>query len=235
MSTKRERKKVPVKSVYTHIIKAKLYGILTINSLEGIIHEIDEMLPQETLDEPLDIFSTRFRRYQNGSLMPTSYGDHLDRAAKSLCKDVGASVSIELFNTQAIKKVITSCILTSAGDERVEYIDWLTLPNEIILKSERYEGLINFACMYYYKEMVTNISEDTLAFVRRSANELLRNKASKEAIRKKLLQNQTTRPDGVDDLRGDVPIDMIQSRVPFVNDVSSVDTNQLAYLIQNSV
>ena len=35
--------------------------------------------------------------------MPTSYGDHLDRAAKSLCKDVGVSVSIELFNTQAIK------------------------------------------------------------------------------------------------------------------------------------
>lgn len=53
--------------------------------------------------EPLDIFSSRFRRYQNGALMPTSYGDHLDRAAKSLCKDVGVSVSIELFNTQAIK------------------------------------------------------------------------------------------------------------------------------------
>lgn len=35
--------------------------------------------------------------------MPTSYGDHLDRAAKSLCKDIHASVSIELFNTQAIK------------------------------------------------------------------------------------------------------------------------------------
>lgn len=35
--------------------------------------------------------------------MPTSYGDHLDRAAKSICKDCGASVSIELFNTQAIK------------------------------------------------------------------------------------------------------------------------------------
>ena len=37
--------------------------------------------------------------------MPTSYGDHLDRAAKSLCKDLGVSVTIELFNTQAIKVV----------------------------------------------------------------------------------------------------------------------------------
>lgn len=53
--------------------------------------------------EPLDVFSYRFRRYQNGALMPTSYGDHLDRAAKSLCKDLGVSVTIELFNTQAIK------------------------------------------------------------------------------------------------------------------------------------
>lgn len=49
------------------------------------------------------MFSNRFRRYQNGNLMPTSYGDHLDRAAKSLYKDVGSSVTIELFNTQAIK------------------------------------------------------------------------------------------------------------------------------------
>ena len=50
MSTKRERKKVPVKSVFNNVIRAKLYGILTINSIEGIMHEIDEMLPQETLD-----------------------------------------------------------------------------------------------------------------------------------------------------------------------------------------
>lgn len=48
--TRKERKKIPVKSVYSHIMRAKLFGILTINSLEGIIHEIDEMLPQEALD-----------------------------------------------------------------------------------------------------------------------------------------------------------------------------------------
>ena len=132
--------------------------------------------------------------------------------------------------------MITSCILSTEGEERNEMIEWLTLPNEIILKSERYENLINDTCIYYYKEVVSNISEDTLAFVRRSANELLRNKASKEAIRKKLLQNQTGDVAGVDDLRTDVPMaDMIQQRVPFVSDVASVDNNQLTYLMQNNV
>lgn len=132
--------------------------------------------------------------------------------------------------------MITSCILATEGEERNEMIEWLTLPNEIILKSERYENLINDTCIYYYKEVVSNISEDTLAFVRRSANELLRNKASKEAIRKKLLQNQTGDVAGVDDLRTDVPMaDMIQQRVPFVSDVASVDNNQLTYLMQNNV
>ena len=132
--------------------------------------------------------------------------------------------------------MITSCILSTEGEERNEMIEWLTLPNEIILKSERYENLINDTCIYYYKEVVSNISEDTLAFVRRSANELLRNKASKEAIRKKLLQNQTGDIAGVDDLRTDVPMaDMIQQRVPFVSDVTSVDNNQLTYLMQNNV
>ena len=132
--------------------------------------------------------------------------------------------------------MITSCILSTEGEERNEMIEWLTLPNEIILKSERYESLINDTCIYYYKEVVSNISEDTLAFVRRSANELLRNKASKEAIRKKLLQNHTADIAGVDDLRTDVPMaDMIQQRVPFVSDVASVDNNQLTYLMQNNV
>ena len=55
------------------------------------------------------MFSQRFRRFQSGALMPSSYGDHLDRAAKSLCKDLGVPVTIELFNTQAIK-VAFDCI-----------------------------------------------------------------------------------------------------------------------------
>ena len=47
---RKERKKIPVKAVYNHIMRAKLYGILTINSLEGIMHEVDEMIPQDALD-----------------------------------------------------------------------------------------------------------------------------------------------------------------------------------------
>ena len=50
MPIRKERKKIPVKTVYTHIMRAKLYGVLTVNALEGIIHEIDEILPADTLD-----------------------------------------------------------------------------------------------------------------------------------------------------------------------------------------
>ena len=102
------------------------------------------------------------------------------------------------------------------------------LPNEVILKSERYESLINDACLFYYKEVVQNISEDTLAFVRRSANELLRNKASKEAIRKKLIQAQSN----PGDVSGSVQMtDIIQTRGPFGQD----DPAQIPYIIQNVV
>ena len=50
MTTRKERKKVPVKSVYSHIIRAKLFGVLTVNALEGIINEIDQMIPPEAFD-----------------------------------------------------------------------------------------------------------------------------------------------------------------------------------------
>lgn len=113
MSQNREKKKIALKTVYAHVIRAKLYGVLTVNALEGIMNEIDIMLSHDFQGKfwkndcdsivPIDVFSPRFRRFQNGELKPTSYGDHLDRAAKSLCKDIHATVSIELFNTQAIK------------------------------------------------------------------------------------------------------------------------------------
>ena len=48
--------------------------------------------------------------------------------------------------------MITSCILSTEGEERNEMIEWLTLPNEIILKSERYESLINDTCIYYLEQ-----------------------------------------------------------------------------------
>lgn len=36
-------------------------------------------------------------------LYPTSYGDHMDRAIKSLGKEIGAPISVELANTQSVK------------------------------------------------------------------------------------------------------------------------------------
>ena len=51
----------------------------------------------------IDPFSERFRKYHNGVLYPTSYGDHMDRAIKSLGKDLSLPVSVDLLNTQAIK------------------------------------------------------------------------------------------------------------------------------------
>lgn len=50
MSTRKERKKAPIKTVFSHVMKAKLFGVLTVNALEGIIHEIDEVLPPDTLE-----------------------------------------------------------------------------------------------------------------------------------------------------------------------------------------
>ena len=56
----------------------------------------------------------------------------------------------------------------------------------MIVRSPHYEKLINQACLYFYKKPSTEVSEDTLAFIRRAANELLRNKSSKEGMRKQL-------------------------------------------------
>ena len=35
------------------IIRAKLFGVLTVNALEGIINEIDQMIPPEAFDGAL--------------------------------------------------------------------------------------------------------------------------------------------------------------------------------------
>lgn len=124
------------------------------------------------------------------------------------------------------------------ANERADMINWLTLSNDVILKSERYEGLINDVCMYFYKESVNNINEDTLAFVRRSANELLRNKASKEALRKKLIQASQDNPSmmdsGIQDTTMPVSEIMVQ-RASYASEVNSVDPSQLQYLLPSSV
>ena len=53
MPTRKERKKAPIKRVFSHVMKAKLFGVLTVNALEGIINEIDQMIPPEAFDGAL--------------------------------------------------------------------------------------------------------------------------------------------------------------------------------------
>ena len=51
----------------------------------------------------IDPLSEQYRKERNGKLYPTSYGDHMDRAIKSLGKEIGVAVSVDLANTQAVK------------------------------------------------------------------------------------------------------------------------------------
>ena len=48
-----------------------------------------------------DIFDERYRRYQNGLLFPTSHGDYLDRAVKSLAKELEVPVNAHTFMHRA--------------------------------------------------------------------------------------------------------------------------------------
>lgn len=117
-------------------------------------------------------------------------------------------------------------------------IDWLSQPNEIILKSSRYESLINDTCLFYYKENSNSINEDTLAFVRRSANELMRNKASKDALSKKLKQqaqaSMANQQIG-EELQNQLHLNEILPRNSYVSDVNTVDPSQLSYIIPSGV
>ena len=42
-----ERQREETKRMYLHIMRAKLYGVIAINTLEGITSEIDHLLPYE--------------------------------------------------------------------------------------------------------------------------------------------------------------------------------------------
>ena len=57
------------------------------------------------------------------------------------------------------------------------------------MKSPRFEELIDSCCQQFYHKAMNETSDDNLSFIRRSANELLRNKASKEAMKKRILNN----------------------------------------------
>lgn len=85
--------------------------------------------------------------------------------------------------------MLTKFIRASAETDRRAIVEWLSQPNEVIMKSERFEDLINRCCLQFYKKTTHETSDDNLSFIRRSANELLRNKASKEAMKKRILSN----------------------------------------------
>ena len=75
---------------------------------------------------------------------------------------------------------------SASEQERKEIQEWLSESNDMIVQSPHYKKLIDQACLYFYKRPSSEVCDDTLAFIRRSANELLRNKTSKEAMRKRL-------------------------------------------------
>ena len=134
--------------------------------------------------------------------------------------------------------MITSIILSVQGSERDDMIEWLKQPNDVILKSDRYENLINDTCLYYYKVTTSNINEDTLAFVRRSANELMRNKASKDALVKKLRQPAQVGPENPqlgEDMQNPIHLSEIIPRGSYVGDMNTVDPSQLGYILSSGV
>ena len=42
-----ERQPTDKKKTYNHVMKAKLYGVMAVNTIEGISWEIDNLLPSE--------------------------------------------------------------------------------------------------------------------------------------------------------------------------------------------
>lgn len=41
------KRKTPIKASYQYLIRAKLYGVITMNAIEGMMNELDELIPVE--------------------------------------------------------------------------------------------------------------------------------------------------------------------------------------------
>ena len=89
-------------------------------------------------------------------------------------------------NTQ---NLIVNILVCSQGDDRRQYLEWLEQPNEMIGKSARFEQLVNHACIIFYKKQATNVSEDSVNFIRRSIHELLRSKPTKDQLHTQLMSS----------------------------------------------
>ena len=113
MSEQASKRKVPIKADCQYLIRAKLYGVITLNSLEGMMRELDGLIPVDIEKgsikswiwriDNVDVFADELRRYQDGALLPTGHGDYLDRAVKSLAKEWDIQVPIELSNSNAVR------------------------------------------------------------------------------------------------------------------------------------
>ena len=45
MNAPNQKKKVLIKTSYQYLVRAKLYGVVTLNCLEGMMNELDELIP----------------------------------------------------------------------------------------------------------------------------------------------------------------------------------------------
>lgn len=41
------KRKTPIKTTHQFLIRAKMYGVICLNSLEGMMKELDELIPVE--------------------------------------------------------------------------------------------------------------------------------------------------------------------------------------------
>lgn len=47
MSESGTKRKVPIKTDCQYLIRAKLYGVIALNSLEGMMRELDALIPMD--------------------------------------------------------------------------------------------------------------------------------------------------------------------------------------------
>ena len=45
MNAQNQKKKILIKTSYQYLVRAKLYGVVTLNCLEGMMNELDELIP----------------------------------------------------------------------------------------------------------------------------------------------------------------------------------------------
>ena len=62
MNSKTQRKKIPVKTIYHHVIRAKLYAILTVNALEGMMLEMNNLISADMNRSRIESMSDYFRQ-----------------------------------------------------------------------------------------------------------------------------------------------------------------------------